>query len=71
MVVVVVVPRCLSRGVVLLLHYSGDLKESFFLSSEEEEEFLFFFFGDVRFRVFSVFFSFSFPTLHFFVFHSS
>ena len=29
MVVVVVVPRCLSRGVVLLLHYSGDLKESF------------------------------------------
>ena len=29
MVVVVVVPRCLSRGVFLLLHYSGDLKESF------------------------------------------
>ena len=67
MVVVVVVPRCLSRGVVLLLHYSGDLKESFSLSKKK----FFFFFGDVGFRVLSVFFSFSFPTLHFFVFHSS
>ena len=52
MVVVVVVPRCLSRGVVLLLHYSGDLKESFSLSKKK----FFFFFGDVGFRVLSVFF---------------